>query len=228
MNDRALAWSQRRSRLIAGLARGELGGTYADACVLAATAFSEIASTLWPGDDRIDRNRFVETWHEYTQREINRNLISVPVLIESHEKNGKPQDAMRLKDNNPMAHDFDNLKRIVTWKDVDLSEQDIHKICPALEFKFIRSHSYANLFYREVRSPYTHTSLIGEYASNFSMSQVESGVSYENNMHAPHRRIHFEVDWLIQVLNLIVQNLACDFLESPRTRPAQWWLNGAS
>ena len=227
MNDSALAWSQRRSHLIAGLARGELGGTYADACVIAATAFSEIASTLWPGDDRIDRNRFVETWHEYTRREINRNLISVPVLIEWLEKNGQPQDAKRLIDHNPMAHDFGNLTRIVTWKDVDLCEQKIHEICPALEFKIIRSHSYANLFYREVRSAYTHTSPIGKYASSFSMTLDESGVSYENKMHVPHRRIHFEVDWLIQVLNLIVQNLEPDFRESPRTRPAQWWLNGA-
>ncbi|WP_404786369.1 hypothetical protein [Altericista sp. CCNU0014] len=227
MTNRILLWVEHKARLIDALAKGEYEGTYADACLIASSVISGLASLLWPGDDQIDRRRFVQVWQKCSLASPGINLISVPILIEHLEQDGKYAEAESLRASNPSAFNFGNSCRVLTSADVDLEEDSIQALCPSLTMKYIRVQSYANIFYRYVRSAYVHEYRIADYANAYPMACSGSGISYVNLTVAPYRRIHFEALWIINLLKLIATKFEAELLSPPINRPPKWWFDEA-
>jgi hypothetical protein len=226
MTNRILLWVEHKTRLIDALAKGNLEGTYADACLIASSVISGLASLLWPGD-KIDRKRFVQVWQECSLTSPGTNLISVPILIGHLEQDGNHAAAESLRTSNPSAFNFGNSCRVLTSADVDLGEDSIQALCPSLTMKDIRDQSYANIFYRYVRSAYVHEYQIADYADAYPMARPSSGISYVNLTVSPYRRIHFETLWIINLLKLIATTFEAELLSPPIKRPPKWWLDEA-
>jgi len=92
----------------------------------------------------------------------------------------------------------------------------------------LRKHSYANLFYTEIRSYLFHEYTTSDRAENFSMTQREAFVSYVNVSVKPKRRIFFH----FEPLKIIALNIAENFDNTADSKgfekPTKWWIDGGN
>ncbi|MGZ5456012.1 MAG: hypothetical protein ACXWLY_17820 [Thermoanaerobaculia bacterium] len=222
-------WIERRIAVAERLAKGDCGGSYAEAFLILSALISGIAADLWPGE-RIDRVRFVELWARYSDPSLGANLVSVPLLIHALDEESSPDFADRLRAENShyyMPRGFPD-SIVVTGETVDLFDDDVRRILPELPLGKIREWSYGNVFYVHFRSGYVHEYQAGTHADEIVMSTTRSNVTYGNFFERPHRRINFEVGWIAAVARSIVERAAAEWGRRPVGRPNEWWLRGAS
>ncbi len=99
-------------------------------------------------------------------------------------------------------------------------------ICGTLAGKKIREHSYANLLYSEVRSPYTHEFKSGQRADSWPMTRRENvAISYGNWTDAPQKHIHFHIDWISELAISVAQAVDKAAAQLP-PKPQRWWVHG--
>lgn len=220
-------WIERRIALAERLAKGECGGSYAEAFLILSAVISGIAADLWPGE-QIDRARFVELWARYSEPSLNANLISVPLLIHALDEKSAFDLSDRLRaDNNHyyMPRGFP-ASIVVTGEKVDRSDAEVQRIVPELPLAKIREWSYGNVFYVHFRSGYVHEYQAGTHADEIVMSTTRSYITYGNFIEPPHRRINFDVSWVVSVARSVVLNVAPEWNRRPANPPTPWWLRG--
>lgn len=249
MASRLQEWTERKLEIARRLNTGEAGASCAESYLVISAVLSGIASDLWPGE-RIDQKRFIELWHRYAPQELGADLISLPLLIQQLDAETKFEEAEILRTTHPGAFHPLGGSLVITKNDVDRSDAEVIRLCPTLNVRKIRQMSYAAIFYRELRSSFTHEYSAGAGAATYPMARIGSGVSYTNvlrfgsstsddvqgaeidddevivNEHETHREIHFEVDWLIGLVRGIAQNAESDWRKQPIVVPEKWWIEG--
>lgn len=224
-----LAHVQKRIELAKRLNEGECGGSYADAVLILSSTLSGIAADIWPGEGK-DRNRFVELWANYAESALKPNLISVPLLLNQLEDRGDDDLAEKVRATRPGAFYPpgipDALPLIVTGDHVDQSESELLALDPKLTASELRPFSYGNLFYKHVRSGYTHEGHTTDFASRYPMALEPVPVSYVNYVSRPHRRIYFSVDWVAELVESISASVEPLLLQQPLQEPKPWWIRG--
>jgi hypothetical protein len=91
----------------------------------------------------------------------------------------------------------------VTGKQVDQTEAELISLDPRLATKKLRHFSYGNVFYRHVRSGYTHEYHSTDSASSVSTAREPEPVSYMKSNRPPVRRIYFDVTWVAEVVESV-------------------------
>ncbi len=228
-------WSKFVERKIATavmLNDGECNGSYSDGCVLLSALISGIAAELWPGNDRIDRVRFVELWAGYCDKQLRPAFISVPFLRQFLRRSGRAKEAKILEGARPKMFGLGHSTLVLRGVDVDMREAELVKLPIGLTVKQLREHSYPAIFYKHVRSNLAHEYKLSDDAASHFATRLEADVSYVNR-HDPdepdlsRRLIHFHMGWLASITRSIVSNVA-DLVENYQTlpRPSKWWLHG--
>jgi hypothetical protein len=155
--------------------------------------------------------------------------ISVPLLVQHLAAEGDHSNSTILM----KAQLAFSPTRVIAGPEVDIAEAEVLKLCPSLDPKTIREHSYACLLYEEVRSSYVHEYRPGNRADSWPMAQYTGqAVSYVNRLLEPGtpktgRFIHFHIEWLVQIAGGLAANIDALTLAIPRAAPAAWWIDGA-
>ncbi len=136
----------------------------------------------------------------------------------------------KVRSTNPEAfpsHKLDTL--VVTGERVDLAEDELSALDPKLSTKKLRRFSYGSVFYEHVRSGYTHEYHLTTSASEFPQISEPAPVSYVNVLrrsdHRTHRRIHFDVAWVAEVVESVSASVAASGLACI-PEPKTWWIDG--
>ena len=215
-------WATEKCAIALDLARGKCGGSYGEAVLILCTALSAMAAEAWPGPG-IDRKRMVQLLRRFAPDNLRSTLISVPILVWALRKKRKRGSAARVR------KAFLNYQPslLVTGDNVDRTERQIIQVAPRLKPRELREFSYANILYRELRSPYVHEFRPGKRVTSWSMIGAEDAhVSYVNWVHDPDRHIHFHVDWLAELVKGTA--IAMDEVggKMPLRKPRRWWIGG--
>ncbi len=210
------------------LARGECGGSAAEAILITSSALSTLAADLWPGE-QIDRKRFVELWVRYADPALNSTRVSVPLLAEACHVKGPAGGVGELEKLCPEVVGFfpsmpDSL--VLDGDRADRDESDVKRACPSIPLPMIRKHSYPALFYEHIRSGVVHEYSPTKFASIFPGGSRDTPISYSNVIERPFRRIYFKLDWVFKVASSIASNAEPDIRARNRL-PHVWWLAGA-
>lgn len=203
------------------LVQGGCGGNYSDAVILLSSGVSAIAADLWPGD-RVDRRRFIEAWVRFADPALLPARISLPMLVQELRHSSRTGEAENLEQLRPQMFGPGYSARVVTDFDIDATENEILRSCPALGVGDVRRFSYPAVFYRHVRSALVHEYHLTDHATTVPMTEREAGVSYSNRI--GRRLIHYHPDWLADVLRSIAA--AADGLTPPLSVPSSWWIDG--
>lgn len=78
---------------------------------------------LWPGEDRIDKKRFVELLVKFSDSELNASRSSLPLLTWSLEDNGRSQEVKLLESSFPKLKNW--TCEVLTGDDIDEFEDKI-------------------------------------------------------------------------------------------------------
>jgi len=187
---------------------------------------SSLAAGLWPGEGK-DRLRFVEIWATYSPPDLKPNLISVPRLLSSLEKEGQHDLVKKVRSTHPQAfppYKLDTL--VVTSEDVDKPEDELVALVPELDTWQLRKFSYGDVFYRNVRSGYTHLYRPKEYARDYSMADETKSVRYVNVNNLAYRPIYFPIAWVADLVESVLTRVTTSGSKQPLPDPQSWWVNG--
>lgn len=211
---------------------GECNGSYSDGCVLLSAMISGIAAELWPGNDRIDRARFVEVWAHYCDQNLEPTLVSIPFLRRFLRRNRLLKAAKILEEARPDMFGLGNSSLVLRGSDVDMTEAELLKLPLGLTVKQLREHSYPAIFYKHVRSNLAHEYKLSDDAASHFATRQNASVSYVNRVdpeeeELSRRLIHFHIGWLANVARSIASNVA-GLIENYQTlpRPNNWWVHG--
>jgi len=219
-------WVSEKCQLAMRLSRGEAGGSYAEAALVACSVLSALAAEIWPGT-KIDRVRFIELLATHGPEASTCRMISVPLLAQELATSGKLVEAEALR----RAFGVPQISRVLTGPEVDRGESEILALCPSLNLEMLRRFSYASILYSEIRSSYAHQYQPGERTDSLPMTMLEGQkISYINRICddlQSRRLLHFHIEWLLElpielarVTDLLASNL-------PKTMPSTWWAKGA-
>jgi hypothetical protein len=220
------AWIRSRVALAKRLNEGECDGYYGDAMLILSAVLSGLTADLWPGEHK-DRRRFVEVWATHSHPDLSPNLISVPLLLDALEKSGDSDLVEKVRATRPEAFPpwkTDSVR--VAGKQVDQTEDELIALDSRLAAKKLRHFSYGNVFYRHVRSGYTHEGHVTDSASSVSTAIEPAPISYMNNLRPPHRRIHFDVSWVAEIVESVSASVMALSHIQPFTDPKLWWVDG--
>ena len=222
-------WIQQRIALAKRLNDGECGGYYGDAMLILSAILSGLAADLWPGE-RKDRQRFVEIWATYSRPDLGPNLISVPLLLDALENDGDSELVAKVRATRPEAFPpwkIDSM--VVTGERVDQTEAELIALDPRLASKKLRYFSYGNVFYKHVRSGYTHEYHTTDSASPFPQASEPAPISYVNVLRRPdrqtYRRIHFDVAWVAEIVESVLSSVMVLSRKLPLKDPKPWWID---
>jgi hypothetical protein len=216
--------------LAAALAAGKCGGDKDDAFLVVSALLSAIASVLWPKQKQTDRKRFVELWARYSDNGLRPNMISLPLLVERLSDDDKDDAAEAARLLRP-----DLIEGIPAFEDsvisglsVDMPDSDV-ALATGLPLAAVREYSYPNLFYRHFRSAYVHEYTVGTHGDAFQLSGLRAAVVYDGGWaEPPHRRIAFDIHWVMAIATSVTTNVLSDWGKRPLALPTAWWINGAS
>jgi hypothetical protein len=214
------------------LDEGQCNGSYSDGCVLLSALISGIAAELWPGNDRIDRARFVEVWTCYSDPHLQPTLVSIPLLRQFLRRSARWSEVKILEDARPDMFGLGNSCLVLRGANVDMTEAELLRLPINLTPKNVREYSYPAIFYKHVRSNLAHEYKLSDDAASHFATRLEANVSYINR-HDPEetelsrRLIHFHMGWLASVTRSIASNVA-GFIDKYQVlpRPTRWWLHG--
>lgn len=218
-------WANIKKDIAQKLNSGECGGSYGDAALILCSVLSGLAAEVWPGDGK-DRKRFVELLKEFAPYDCEATKISIPLLIGSLSNAGRADEVTVIQREFPKSHQGN----VLIGED-DKIEGEILRVCPTLSLKELRKCSYANLLYKEVRSPYVHEYRPGKRADSWPIRKPGVKVSYvgqidvNNADREPEQHIYFTVEWISGLATSIAW--AVDRVGSlPLPDPSQWWVDG--
>jgi hypothetical protein len=218
-------WVEGRVALALRLAAGECGGDYPEAVLILGSVSCALAAYLWPGR-AIDKVRFVELMVASAPEKA--STISTPLLVEYLERTDQALSPFAHKIR--MAAGVSHMS-VMLDDEVDRPEDTIVSLCPELDRGIVRSHSYAALFYTEVRSPYVHEYDSGTRAASSPMSIARDRlVNYNNRTRVDgvsERVIHMSVP-LLAKLTLDAARYVSSIENRPLNRPSAWWLRPAA
>ena len=216
-------WIQKKNVIACNLEAGHCEGTYGEAVIILCAALSAVAAEVWPGKGN-DRARFVQLLKDFAPSELNATRISIPLLV------GYLRTSGQIVESESIRHVWFNQdpSQILTGDDIDKSEMEIGELCPTLNLRNLREHSYANLLYSEVRSAYAHEYRPGNRAVSWPMTQrKDAAISYFNWVGKPDRHIHFHRDWISKVAITVAQAVdAAAPAGLRRSKPKHWWVDG--
>ena len=216
------AYLQDRIAFARRVGEGACGGSYGDAMLILSAILSSLAAGLWPGEGK-DRRRFVEIWATYSPPDLKPNLISVPRLLASLEKEGHHDLVKKVRSTHPRAFIVDTL--MVTGEDVDKTEVELVALVPELHIWQLRNFSYGNVFYRNVRSGYTHLYRPTEYARDYSMVDELESVRYVNVNNLGYRPIYFPISWVADLVESVLTRVTTSGCDQPLPDPQPWWVD---
>jgi hypothetical protein len=219
----------RKLALAEALARGDCGGGIDDAIIITSAILSATAAVLWPKEERTDRKRFVELWARYADSGLRPNMISLPLLVESLKDKGKYDIAEAARTLRPhlieSIPEFDD--GVVSGVHVDVPDE-VAVEATGLTLAEVRRYSYGELFYRHFRSGYVHEYTVGSHGDAFRMTDLKGAIIYEGGWaEPPHRRIQFDIHWIIEIARTTTTNVSNDWLKRPLALPGRWWIDGA-
>jgi hypothetical protein len=215
---------ERPLRVAAALNAGECGGSHAEAYILIGAVISSVASFLWPGE-RIDKRRFVETWVRFGDAAAKR--VSVPLLLNTLQASRRlgvqRPEGETLRRSRPRCFGPGYDVRVLVDDDVDADEAALFAECPTLGRTMLRRHTYPVVFYEDVRSALVHEYELDERVSSWPMAPRSAKVSYFNMQGI--RRIHFHVDWLIELARGLARGADELLVGGHPSKPTCWWLD---
>lgn len=235
-----------KTDLARALGRGELGGGYEEAILILSSIVAAFAAQLWPRPEREwrvpekeyaklvrhfpDQKRFVEFWVTYADPLQNSTNIAVPLLAEYLDEFERMAELTELKRFRPnvlryFPEQVDG--NVVTCETADASEAVLLRECPTLTKKDVRWWSYPAVFYREVRSGFVHELNATQTASHRPAGSSGEAITYRNDMRRPHRRIHFELEWLCTVVEQLADRAHADWNCRRARCGLRWWIDGA-
>lgn len=221
---------QRSLAVARALNAGGCGGSYYEACLLAAALSSSLSAIAWPKQK--DKVRFVEGWATLADASLGATKISLPSLLRELTKTRRRDDAARIRTLRPDLLGPGQECRIVTGDEVDADEPEVRAACPNLGPEEVRKHAYAFQFYVHFRCGLVHEYGLGDEAASRPMSRFSfDRVSYSNEMIGPGRftrHIHFPFEWLAAVVGSVAEQLDRPGERVPRAVPKEWWLYGDS
>ena len=220
MDNRASKFTETKIRLASALFAGECGGSYSEAVMVLSSTLSGMASLAWKGLG-IDHNRFAEVLIKYASAHPHPSTISLPLLVRDLDSSEFSECGSILR---RRFLNFDEAQ-ILLGDDVDQTEEMILSICSTLPLWRVRRSSYASLLYSEVRSGYVHEYQTGERADPQPMTARPAGISYNNWLVGPHRRIVFHFPWLVDCAASVAQSID-KISHLPLDQPSTWWLEG--
>jgi hypothetical protein len=170
----------------------------------------------------------VELWAKYANPALSPNLISVPLLLNHLDDRGDHALAEKIRATRSWAFDAPGIPdmRIVTGEQVDQSEAELARLDPELTAERLRRYCYGNLFYKHVRSGYTHEGHPTIFASRYSMAERAAPVSYVNYVDKPNRRIYFSVDWVAELIESVSSSAEPLLYSLTLREPKTWWIDG--
>ena len=220
---------ERKLALAKNLAAGNGGGGAEDAILVISALLSATAAVLWPKRDRTDRKRFVELWARYSDDQLRPNMISLPLVFEKlcAEKHDAAE-AVRLLRPNQIEGIPEFEDSVISGLFVDTADRDVVQ-ATGLSLREVRQYSYGNLFYRHFRSGYVHEYQVGSHGDAFRLSELRCAVLYDGGWaEPPHRRISFDIHWIIEVTRTVTKNVLPDWQNRPLALPTTWWVDGAT
>ena len=217
MGDTITSFMFKRIQVASALNAGKCGGLIKDAILILSSALSAVASEIWPGEG-FDRKRITEVLAKYSTFTPAPTTISIPMLYQALDPNSEYKPILR-------SHFLpQNQGRLLIDVDVDKQESEILKVVAGIPSKTLRQHSYANLFYTELRSGLVHEYQTTQDAHLMPDTTRTAAISYANAFSARHIVFHF--DWLIETLRSVANNVEPLFESLPLSPPTTWWIEG--
>jgi hypothetical protein len=216
--------------LAEALAAGKCGGGTDDAILVVSALLSATSAVLWPKQKRTDRKRFVELWARYSDAGLRPNMISLPLLVERLRDDDEDDaaEAARLLRPDLIEGIPEFEDSVISGLSVDMPDLGVVQ-ATGLSLAAVREYSYPNLFYRHFRSAYVHEYTVGSHGDAFRMSDLSGAVVYDGGWaEPPHRRISFDIHWIIAIARSITTNVLADWRKRPLILPLAWWTDGAN
>jgi hypothetical protein len=217
-----LAWANQRLAIVERLLSHDVDAGYPEAVLIIGAVISALAAERWPGNG-IDHTRFVELLVAAAPADLTR--ISIPLLVDRLRKKGREALARAISSQLRVTE-----KALVLCdRDIDRGESDVMRACPQIGSPDVRRHSYANLIYTELRSPYVHEYRSGSRADSIPMTSSNAQVSYVNRINEKaqnERLIHFHAPFLLQLARAAASYCDAHADELPLPPPARWWIQG--
>ncbi|MGO9833973.1 MAG: hypothetical protein ACLP1X_07150 [Polyangiaceae bacterium] len=235
------AWVERPLSVAAELSRGACGGHYMDACLMVSGLISGIASFVWPGTHG-DRRRFIEAWVQFSAPDGDARHVSVPLLRRWLLDHDQVDMARALEQACPPLFNAGQRARVIHGDELDCDENALLTKCPSLDVATMRRHSYATVFYEDVRCKLVHEGELSGTAASFPMTiKKDPRISYVNRTVATlnvdgevakvtgperDRRIFFHMEFLADVTRNMARNVDTALANGPIPQPKRWWIDG--
>ena len=214
MGNEIIEFAKRRIAVASNLNNGLCGGSLKDAVLILSSAFSAIASALWPGK-HIDKQRFIQLMIKFSNHLPHPSTISIPLLCQSKYALPASLKTFYLQ--------YDD-SRILIDLDIDKDEEEIIKLFGHIPKNILRRFSYANLFYQEFRSGIVHGYETTENAFLLPFTERKYSISYINYISI--KKIVFKFNWLVGTLESISKNVQLIHTDLPTKENNEWWING--
>jgi len=199
----------------------ECGGSYGDVILILTGVISTMAAERWSGRG-FDRNRFIELLTDFAPET---GVISVPRLcnhLVSCELSAQAKQIWDYPEN-----EFE-MGRILLGPDIDVNEENIaDDLASSISLKVIRKYSYASLLYSDLRCSYSHEYKIGSNAEVHKMTRsTKQCISYVNFHGEPFPLIHFDLNWLANVIRKCASRMVDWQSDQLSDIPSEWWIDG--
>lgn len=210
------------------ISAGGCGGGYTESAIILAALSSGISADIWPGDG-FDRKRFTELWSRYADVQLGVLQISVPLLTQALREQTQHAIADVIEGARPGMFGPGHSTKVLIGGEVDMTDGEVTSLAPTLPTAFVRSFSYAALFYKHVRCGLVHEFHVSDRAVWNPMTTRDSHVSYSNrrsvSSHVSRRVIHFRVEWVAEIIQSIVSRIG-DHGPYEEPQPKRWWIEG--
>ncbi len=196
----------------------ECDGTYGDVILILTGVLSAMAAKRWP-ERRIDAKRFIQLLIEFAP---GTKTISVPRLCSYLVSCNMIIQARQIWDY--PENDF----QILQGPNIDINEESIaNSLTTPISLKSIRKYSYASLLYNDLRCSYSHEYKIGHDAHAHRMSKSKNAcISYVNIYKKPFPFIHFDLNWLANVVRKCASVMLEKQPDQSSVMPTEWWISG--
>jgi hypothetical protein len=223
-----LSWVDEKVDLASDLGQGLCGAGYADGAIILCTCISALASRLWVESKGHDRKRFVELVTKFSGLDHSPKLISVPLLVQDHAE-WRASAIITDKSFRLTADDDKTEDELMALRSTNL----------IADRKKLRSYSYANILYEDIRCGFAHTYLPTDNARiDDPLAEIFgrdlTKVSYVNRMSQNMRQIHFPLGWIASVAKRVAHGLDKERIQNNKqigenigiAVPRQWWIDG--
>lgn len=274
-------WFQKRLEIADDIVNKYGKDAVYDAEIILFCAASSLAAILWPRNAAKrpgDKKRFVQFLIEYSSKTYpSLKTISVDLLIRHLLNESNTTEAKILIEkfyrseyayySKSPTHYYDDgprdieyaagtLSKIYYPHEIDVAEEEIMKLTPALARREVRKCSYASIIYSDLRSGLVHEYEPADNVAEHGWNKLENGLAYINYLIMPdekevekfasqykiemqeardalsqtRRRIYFPYDYIHNTIISAANSLFEYWREVSglsRTEPDDWWIDGS-